>query len=105
MVRIHLSLRRNKKQTNKALRYDWFSLVNNDICNDCAITVRNRSGTLQETSEKRTPNDEYEDFVTTHQETVTELGAYQPNQKSNEGFFWSPKQFHLKSIFNTFKVK
>ena len=32
-AKIRLNLRKNKKQTSKASRYDWFSLVNNDISN------------------------------------------------------------------------
>ena len=34
-VKIQLSLRRNKEETNKSVRYDDFSLANRDICNQC----------------------------------------------------------------------
>ena len=36
------------------------------------VTVRNKFDTLQKTSEGHTPNDEYENFVTTHREVTAE---------------------------------
>ena len=41
LVRIHLTLHRNKKQTIKASQYDWFSLADNDIYNYYLVTLRN----------------------------------------------------------------
>ena len=62
-----LSLRRNKKKTAKASRYDWSSLNNRDISYQCTVTVRNKFETLQEISEKHTSNDKDGNlFVITH---------------------------------------
>ena len=46
------------------------SLANSDISNQYMVTVRNKFDTLQETSERYTPNDEYENFVTAHIDTA-----------------------------------
>ena len=46
-VKILLSQYRNKKQTDKALRYHWSSIANNDICNHRRNTYKkSRSNTL-----------------------------------------------------------
>ena len=63
-AKIYQSLHRNKTQ------YDWFSLTNSDIKKQYTVTVRNKFGTLKETSERHIPNDEYENFVTTHIKTA-----------------------------------
>ena len=36
------------------------------------VTVRNKSDTLYEISERHTPNDKYENFVTAHTEAAAE---------------------------------
>ena len=69
-VKIRQSLRRNKTQTSIA-SYDLSSLVNCDISNQFTVSVRNKFDRLQETSERHTPNDEYERFLTTHIETAS----------------------------------
>ena len=61
--------------------YNWSSLTIQNISNKYTVTVRNKFDTLQETSERATPNDEYENFVTTHMEAAAECIATQPRPK------------------------
>ena len=72
MAKICLSQLRNKKQTVKTTHYDWSSLTNGDISNRYSVTVRKKLDTLQDTSERYTLNDEYENFVTSQMEAVVE---------------------------------
>ena len=51
-AKICLSLRRNKKLD------DWSSLANSDVSNQYTVSERNKFDTLQETSERHTPNKE-----------------------------------------------
>ena len=46
------------------------------------VTVRNNFGNLQETSERHSSTDEYENFVIVYIE-VRATSAYQPNQEPN----------------------
>ena len=83
--KIGLSLRRNKKQTRKALWYDWFSLKR-DKCNHYSIiTARNGFDTLQEISERNTPSDEYENFVPAHLEAEAQHRTTKPKSKRSLG--------------------
>ena len=43
--------------------FDWALLNNRDIRDKYVLELRNRFETLQEKTEKSTPNDEYENFV------------------------------------------
>ena len=56
-AKICLSLRRNTTQTVKGLRYDWSSLAKSEIRNQYIVTIRNKFDYLQETFERREPND------------------------------------------------
>ena len=58
------SLHRNMKQTRKASQYVWCSLANSDINKQNTVNVGKMFDTLQETSERHTLNDKYENFVT-----------------------------------------
>ena len=51
-------------------------------CNHYSITVRDKFDTLEETSERLTPNDEYENFVTAHLEAATKCIPIKPRAKS-----------------------
>ena len=62
-AKIRLSLRKNATRTATTRRYDWALLNNRDIRDKYALELRNRFETLQEKTEKVTPNDEYENFV------------------------------------------
>ena len=50
--------------------YDWALLNNRDIRDKYVLGLRNRFETLQEKTEKSTPNDEYENFVNAHLEAA-----------------------------------
>ena len=50
--------------------YDWTRLNNRDIRDKYVLELRNRFETLQEKTEKSTPNDEYENFVNAHLEAA-----------------------------------
>ena len=50
--------------------YDWALLNNRDIRDKYVLELRNRFETLQEKTEKNTPNDEYENFVNAHLEAA-----------------------------------
>ena len=66
------SSRRNHKNTVKSPRYDCYSLTNNDINSKRKESVRIKFETLQETTKRHTPNDEYEKFVAAHIEAEAE---------------------------------
>ena len=72
---------RNKTLTVKVPQYNWFSLTKSDMKNHYLVTVRNKFDTLQETSERHTPNDEYENFATTHIEAAAEWIQTKPSAK------------------------
>ena len=69
-AKILLSLRKNAKRTATTKYYDWALLNNRDIRDKYVLKLRNRFETLQEKTEKSTPNDEYENFVNAHLETA-----------------------------------
>ena len=70
IAKIRLSLRKNAKRTETAKHYDWALLNNRDIRDKYVLELRNRFETLQEKTEKSTPNDEYENFVNAHLEAA-----------------------------------
>ena len=69
-AKIRLSLRKNVKRTATTKHYDWALLNNKDMRDKYVLELRNRSETLQERTEKSTPNDEYENFVNAHLEAA-----------------------------------
>ena len=69
-AKIRLSLRKNDKRTATTKHYDWALLNNKDIRDKYVLELRNRFETLQEKTEKSTPNDEYENFVNAHLEAA-----------------------------------
>ena len=69
-AKIRLSLRKNTKGTATTKHYDWALLNNKDIRDKYVLELRNRFETLQERTEKSTPNDEYENFVKAHLEVA-----------------------------------
>ena len=58
------------KRTATTKHYDWALLNNRDIRDKYVLELRNRFETLQEETEKSTPNDEYENFVNAHLEAA-----------------------------------
>ena len=69
-AKIRLSLWKNAKRTATTKHYDWALLNNRDIRDKYVFELRNRFETLQEKTEKSTPNDEYENFVNAHLEAA-----------------------------------
>ena len=69
-AKIRLSLRKNAKRTVTTKHYDWALLNIKDIRDKYVLELRNRYETLQERTEKSTPNDEYENFVNAHLEAA-----------------------------------
>ena len=62
-AKIRLSQRKNATRTATIKHYDWTLLNNRDSGDKYVLELRNRFETLQEKTEKGTPNDEYENFV------------------------------------------
>ena len=69
-AKIRLSLRKNDKRTATTKHHDWALLNNKDVRDKYVLELRNRFETLQEKTEKSTPNDEYENFVNAHLEAA-----------------------------------
>ena len=69
-AKIRLSQRKNAARTMTTIHYDWALLNNKDIRDKYVMALRNKCDALQEKTETRTPNEEYENFVTAHQEAA-----------------------------------
>ena len=63
-AKIRLSLRKNATRTATIKHCDLVLLNNRDIKDKYVLELRNRFETLQEMTEKGTPNDEYENIRT-----------------------------------------
>ena len=70
-AKIRLSLRKNATRTSTTKHYDWALLNNRDIRDEYVLELRKRFETLQEKTEKGTPNDEYENFVDANLEAAS----------------------------------
>ena len=70
MAKIWLSLQRNATRTVTTIHSDWALLNNRDIRDKYVLALRNKFFALQEKTEIRTLNDEYENFVNTHLEAA-----------------------------------
>ena len=80
-AKIRLSLRKNATRTATIKHYDWALLNNRDIEYKYVLELRNRLETLQENTEKCTPNDEYENFVNAHLEAAAKCIPTKPRTK------------------------
>ena len=80
-AKIRLSLQKNATRTVTTRCYDWALLNNRDIRDKYALELRNRFETLQEKTEKVTPNDEYENFVEAHLEVASKSIPTKPRTK------------------------
>ena len=80
-AKLRLSLRKNATRTATTKHYDWALLYNRDIRDKYALELRNRFETLQEMTEKGTPNDEYENFVEAHLESASKCIPTKPTTK------------------------
>ena len=77
-AKLRLSLRKNAIRTATTKHYDWALLDNRDIRDKYVLELRNRFETLQEKTEKGTPNDEYENFVEAHLEAASKCIPTKP---------------------------
>ena len=80
-AKLWLSLRKNATRTATTKHYDWALLNNRDIRDKYVLELRNRFETLQEKTEKGTPNDEYENFVDAHLEAASKCIPTKPRTK------------------------
>ena len=78
-----------KTNSVKTSCYELFLLIIRGIRNQYTVSIRKKFDTFQPRSERHTPSDKYEHFVTVHIET-----AYKPNQESNVDFHGSQNQEH-----------
>ena len=74
-AKIRLSQRKNATRTATNKHYDRALVNNRDITDKYVLELRNRFKTLQEKTEKCTPNDEYENFVNAYLETAVKCIA------------------------------
>ena len=75
-AKIQLSLRKNATWTATTKHYDWALLNYRDIRDKYVVELRNWFETLQEKTEKGTPNNEYENFVDTHIELELNIESH-----------------------------
>ena len=80
-AKIRLSLRKNATRTATTKHYDWALLNNRDIRDKFVLELRNRFETLQEKTEKSTPNDEHENFVNVHLKAAEKCISTKPRTK------------------------
>ena len=81
-AKIRLSLWKNATRTNTTKHYDWTLINNRDIRDKYVLELANRFDALQEKTEKRTPNDEYENFVNANLEAAAKCIPTKPRTKS-----------------------
>ena len=70
-AKLRLSLRWNATRSETTKHYNRALLNNRDFWDKYGLELRNRFETLQEKTEKGTPNDEYENFVDAHLEAAS----------------------------------
>ena len=80
-AKIRLSLLKNATRTATTKHCDWALLNNRDIRDKYVLKLRNRFETLQEKTEKGTPNDKYENFVNAHLEAAAKCIPTKPKTK------------------------
>ena len=80
-AKIRLHQRKNATRTATTKHYDWTLLNNRDIRDKYVVELRNRFDTLQEKTEKGTPNDEYKNFVFAHREAAAKCIPTKPRTK------------------------
>ena len=80
-AKLRLSLRKNATRKVTTKHYDWALLNNSDIRDKYVLELKYRFETLQEKTEKGTPNDEYENFVDAHLEAASKCIPTKPRTK------------------------
>ena len=80
-AKIRLSLRKHATRTATTKHYNWALLNNRDIRDKYVLELRDRFETLQEKTEKDTPNDEYVNFINAHFEAAANCILTKPRTK------------------------
>ena len=105
-AKIRLSLRKNATRTATTKHYDRALLNNRDIRDKYVVELRNKFETLQEKTEKGTPNDEYENFVNAHLEAATKSISTKPRTKyrvPGETLAEREKLAHVKTVSKSYR--
>ena len=105
-AKIRLSLWKNTTRTATNKHYDWARLNNRDIRDKYILELRNRFKTLQDKTEKVTPNDEYENFVNAHHETAAKCIPTKPRTKYRvpwETLVVREKHAHVKTASKSYR--
>ena len=106
MAKIRRSQRQNATRTATTKLYDWALLNNRDIRDKYVLELRNRFETLQEKTEKGTPNDKYENFVNTHLEEAAKCIPTKPRTKYKvpwETVVVREKRAHVKTASKSYR--
>ena len=105
-TKIRLSLRKDATRTTTTKHYEWSLLTNADIIDKYVLELRNRFETLQEKTEKPTPNDEYENFVNAYIEAAAKCIPTKPITKyrvSWETLAVREKLAHVKTASKSYR--
>ena len=104
--KIRPSLRKNATRTATTKHYDWALINNRDIRDKYILEVRNRFETLQEKTEKCTPNKECENFVNVHLEAAAKCIPTKPRTKYRvpwETLVVREKRAHVKTASKSYR--
>ena len=105
-AKLRLSLRKNATRTATTKHYNWALLNNRYIRHKYGLELRNRFETLQEKTEKGTPNEEYENFVKAHLEAASKCIPTKPWTKYRipwETLAVREKRAHLKTASKSYR--
>ena len=105
-AKIQLSQRKNATRRVTTKHFDRALLKNRDIKDKYVLELRNRFETLQEKTEKGTPNDEYEYFVNAHLEAAAKFIPTKPRTKYRvpwETFEVREKRAHVKTASKRYR--
>ena len=105
-AKIRLSLQKNATWTANTKHYDWVLLNNWDIRDKYVLELRNRFETLQEKTEKGTPNEEYENFVNAYLEAAAKCIPTKPRTKHRvpwEMLAVREKRAHVKTASKSYR--
>ena len=103
-AKIWLNLRKNATRTATTKHYELALLNNRDIWDKYVLELRNRFDALQDKTEKRTPNDEYENFVSPYLEAAAKCIQKKSKTKSRvpwETLVVREKLPHVKTASNS----
>ena len=105
-AKIRLSLQKSTTWTATTKHYNWVLLNNRDIRDKYLLELRNRIETLQEKTEKGTPNDEYENFINAHLEAAEKCIPRKPRTEHKvpwEMLVVREKHAHVKTASKSYR--